>query len=265
MTIETNDRPEPRQGHDEMARPSDEVVAQNAQPSVNDTDRYNLGDNGRWLLKQYNIELDDDGMPQFVPIPSVLNELHTDAAEILSVARGQLEREGSEKILAKVEQLRDSAVAFHDAVDTHYSDVSEWIPRTTVVWPVDNQVARNLFQAAFGEWKLADSIARAVAYGRIKDASNKEVMSDDNLAKQDGWVQVYYTELAIWDAVSQACEDHDYNLSAMMLQGYRQQCAIDTKKFLRGGNQYNQPSNDGQPVDAEAIKAELRASRRRTA
>lgn len=265
MTIDVNDRPEPRQGHNEMARPSDDVVAKNDEPSVANTDRYGLGDNAVWLLKQYVIELDDDGLPQFAPIPTVLAELKQDASDILSVARGQMEREGSEGVLARVEELRDTAVAFHSAVDTHYSDVSEWIPRTTVVWPVDNQVARNLFQAAFGEWKLADAIARAVAYGRIKDASNKEVMSDDRLATQDGWVQTYYTELGIWDAVSQSLEDHTYNLDAMLAQGYRQQCAIDTKKFLRGGNQHNQPSNDGEPVDTDSIKEQLRASRRRSA
>lgn len=261
MTIEMNDRPEPRQGHDEMARPSDDAVATNPTPSVQDTDRYGLGDNAAWLLKQYVIEHDDKGLPQFAPIPSVLKQLEADAGDVLKVARGQLDREGNDKIIAKVEQLSAAADTFHAAVDEHYSDVSEWIARTTVVWPVDNQVARNLFQATFGEYKLADAIGRAIAYGRIKDASNREVMSDDKLATQDGWVQTYYTELACWDRVSQTLEEHDYNLPAMLAQGYRQQCAIDTKRFLRGGNEHNRPVNDG-PVDSTDIREQLRLSRR---
>lgn len=260
MTID-NDRPEPRQGHDEMARPSDDAVAQNDQPSVQVSDRYGLGDNAVWLLKQYVIEHDEAGLPQFAPIPSVLRQLETEAPEVLAVARGQLEREGSEGVLKRVERLTITATEFHEAVTDFYYDVSEWIPRTTVVWPVDNQVARNLFQATFGEYKLADAIGRAISYGRIKDASNREVMSDDKLATQDGWVQTYYTELAIWDAVSQSLESHDYNLTAMLAQGYRQQCAIDTKKFLRGGNQHNRPVNDG-PVNSDDIREQLRMQRR---
>lgn len=261
MTIETS-QPERPQGTIEMDRPSDEAVRTNDAPSVAETDRYGLGDNAKWLLRQYVIELDADGLPQFAPIPSVLKELETEAPDVLAEARGQMEREGSESVLNRVEELRSTAVAFHDAVDSHYSDISEWIARTTVVWPIDNQVARNLFQATFGEYKLAGSVSYAIQYGRIKNASNREIMSDEKLATQDGWVQTYYTELAIWDAVSQAVEDHEYNLPAMLAQGYRQQCAIDTKKWLRGGNQHfgPSPSNDS-AIDPSEIRAALRRGR----
>jgi hypothetical protein len=261
MTDTISAQPERPQGTIEMDRPSDEATAAPTEPSTKPTDRYGLGDDANWLLRQYIITEDAEGLPQFEPIPSLLKQFQRDASDILDDARGQMDR-GNKKVIEKRDSIQDAASVFHSTIDEHYGEISVWIPRTTVVWPIDNQVARHLFQSVLSEWKFQRAAANALRYGRIKAISNREIAGDENLSKQDAWVWVHYTELGLWDSVSQGVEDHSYNLDAMVAQGYRQQCSIDTKKYLRNGNEHNPESfEEGEAINEEDLRAALRSRR----
>jgi hypothetical protein len=231
------------------------VEPANTQPSVRDTDRYGLYANKKgFLLQKYNVAHSKAGAPYFEPIPSVLAACQADAEAALAEARARAK--GDVDMQAKaVEYAELYAGIFDRLLDDN--EGREWFAKSMIIWPMTDQVGYQLYKSTSGEADLAD-------YGAylLRDDDNVKSQSDiqvhENYQKRESWVDLAYTELALWDAVVYLVDSTTkYNTDAMIRSGYQSAANLDTRNHLRG--------LEARPAAAAAnneVKENLLASRR---
>jgi len=255
---EESQMPEKAAGGDESAVVT-EHRTDDAQPSVQSTDRFGLQAQGKgYLLRKYNIAESKAGTPYFEPVQSLLAAFVLDAPEVLAEARARVA--GDEALQARVEALTPAAVAYFEARMEDAGPDRTWLARSLVIWPLTDQVGFQLYKAASGEADLLDY----ATYILRTDANIKDVADLDKhegYAKRQFWTDLAYDELGVVDALIAAVDPDstEYNVQAIIRSGYQSAANLDTRTHLRGVSGNAPVTDDTATAD---VKAQILASRR---
>lgn len=254
---EESQMPEVPAGGEETAVKTQQDT-RDVQPSVDATDRFGLQKAGKgWLLRKYNIEISKAGQPYFSPVQSLLNAFVADADAAIAESRARIKGDTdmqaeADKVVAKLDPYYNSLLEF-------VGQDREWLARAIALWPITDQIGYQLYKATSGEADLldyADYLLRTDA--NVNDQN--DLAAHEGYQKREFWTDLAYDELAKLDFILQSVEETDYNLEAIIRQGYQNAANLDTRNHLRGVAG-NQPiTNDGAMDDS--VRANILASRR---
>jgi hypothetical protein len=250
--------PEHVQGHVESAIKTIHRT-DDAQPSVQSTDRYGLQANNKgYLLRKYNIEISKAGNPYFTPIPSLLNAFVRDADGALAEARARVTADP--KLQERIDTMVGPCSAWFDTLIDDGGEGREWLARSLCIWPLTNQIGYHLYKACSGEADVCDYAAFLLDTDANVN-SQSDLDSHEQYQKRQFWTDLAYDELGVVDALIREVDPDsiDYNLQAVIRNGYQASAGKDTKDHLRG-NTGNAPVTSD--VDREKVKAQILASRR---
>ena len=186
------------QGYDESVSQHEPGTMPNDAPTGRETsDRFQLGDNGSWLLRKFTIVQRADGSAYFAPIGSLLMEYQKEGAACLSSARKRhlLDTDRVEK----AEKIVASKSLDFETETTEAGDGREWLARKRVLWPLTDELGQHLYNAIAGRHEL-----REYAIALVKGA-------DDNIKSiEDAKGSEKYETKSFWARL--ALEDH-FNVS----------------------------------------------------
>lgn len=200
------------------------------------SDRYQLGDNGAWLLRKFTIVNRADGSAYFAPIASVLKNYQTEGQACLESAR-------------KRHALDDERVAMADLSITTKSadflteteingDGREWLGRKRILWPLTDELGQHMYNAIAGHTELREYAVALVKGADDNIKSVEDAKSSEKYEKKSFWARLALQEAGLVDAVVQGVEDTTYNLPAMIATGYRAEANRATRTYLTGATEH---------------------------
>ena len=229
------------------------------QPSVESTDRFGLEKQGKgYLTRKYNILISAAKTPYFAPIQSLLAAFVLDAPEVLAEARARVQ--GDEKLQARIAALVSPCELYFEARLEDAGEDRAWLAKSLVIWPLTDQIGFQMYRAASGEADLLDYATYLFRTdANIKDMSDLE--NHEKYLSRQFWTDLAYDELGVVDGVIAAVDEDstDYNIEAILRQGYQSAANLDTRTHLRGVTG-NAPVTDD--TETAKIKEQVLASRR---
>ena len=200
------------------------------------SDRYQLGDNGAWLLRKFTIVQRADNSAYFAPIASVLKEY-------------QLEGEACVESARKRHALNDERVAMADlSITTKSADFlteteingegREWLGRKRILWPLTDELGQHCYNAIAGRHELREYAVALVKGADDNIKSVEDAKASEKYEKKSFWARLALEEAGLVDAVIQGVEETTYNLPAMIATGYRAEANRATRTYLTGATEH---------------------------
>ena len=200
------------------------------------SDRYQLGDNGAWLLRKFIIVHRADNSAYFAPIASVLKDYQTEGEACLMSAR---KRHALNKERVGIAELSIETKAADFATEMEINgEGREWLGRKRILWPLTDELGQHCYNAIAGRHEL-----REYAIALIKGADDniktvEDAKSSEKYEKKSFWARLALEEAGLVDAVIQGVEDTTYNLNAMIATGYRAEANRATRNYLNGAAEH---------------------------
>lgn len=261
MFHEDSQMPEHYQGHNEVLAAQEKHTVNHpnhnsSNPSVAPSDPWGLEAAGKsFLLRRYNVQVSAAGNPYFVPIESLLLAHQRDAAAVLELARTFMQSDEGRRERAAAQA--NKGIDYFLQVLELAGEGRDWVARKRVIWPLTDELGFQLYKAASGIDELADFAAYL-----LRTDSNiqtmEDVEADERYVKRKFWSDVALAEAGELDAIIQQIEETDYNLDALIRNGYRQQASLDTRSHLQGVQERREVKDETAKVD---VKAALMARR----
>ncbi len=209
----------------------------NDQPTGRETsDRYQLGDNGAWLLRKFIIVNRADGSAYFAPIASVLKDYQTEGESCLSSARKRHALD--EDRVAKAELSIDTkSTDFATEMEIN-GEGREWLGRKRILWPLTDELGQYLYNAIAGRHELREYAVALVKGADDNIKSVEDAKSSEKYEKKSFWARLALEEAGLVDAIVQGVEETTYNLPAMIATGYRAEANRATRTYLTGTTEH---------------------------
>ena len=200
------------------------------------SDRYQLGDNGAWLLRKFIIVRRADGSAYFAPIASVLKDYQTEGEACLESARKR-HALNDERVEMASKSIDTKSADFLTEMDLA-GEGREWLGRKRILWPLTDELGQHCYNAIAGRHEL-----REYAIALIKGADDniktvEDAKASEKYEKKSFWARLALEEGGFLDAVIQGVEDTDYNLPAMIATGYRAEANRATRNYLNGAAEH---------------------------
>jgi len=196
------------------------------------SDRFQLGDNGAWLLRKFIIVRRADNSAYFAPIPSVLKDYQTEGEACMMSARKRHMLD--EERVAKAELSVETKSADFATEIENNGEGREWLARKRVLWPLTDELGQHCYNAIAGRHELREYAIALIKGADDNIKSVEDAKASEKYEKKSFWARLALEEAGSVDAVIQGVESTDYNLPAMIATGYRAEANRATRNYLNG-------------------------------
>lgn len=200
------------------------------------SDRYQLGDNGAWLLRKFTIVNRADGSAYFAPIASVLKEYQREGDACIESARKRHALDDERVAMADLSIATKSA-DFLTETEIN-GDGREWLGRKRILWPLTDELGQHLYNAIAGRTELREYAVALVKGADDNIKSVEDAKTSEKYEKKSFWARLALQEAGLVDAVVQGVEETTYNLPAMIATGYRAEANRATRTYLTGATEH---------------------------
>ncbi len=215
------------------------------------SDRYQLGDNGAWLLRKFVIIERADKTAYFAPIASTLKDYQTEGQACLDSARKR-HAMNDERVAMAALSIETKSKDF--ATETEINgEGREWLGRKRILWPLTDELGQHMYNAIAGRHELREYAIALIKGADDNIKSVEDAKSSEKYEKKSFWARLALEEAGLVDAVVQGVETTEYNLTAMIATGYRAEANRATRNYLNGAA-VNTVDSDGDKALREAAQ-----------
>lgn len=200
------------------------------------SDRYQLGDNGAWLLRKFIIVQRADGSAYFAPIPSVLKDYQTEGVGCLDSARKR-HAMNDERVAMAALSIETKSRDFATEKEIN-GEGREWLGRKRILWPLTDELGQHMYNAIAGRHELGEYAVALIKGADDNIKSVEDAKASEKYEKKSFWARLALEEAGLVDAVVQGVETTEYNLPAMIATGYRAEANRATRTYLTGTKEH---------------------------